>query len=163
MTKKDIFSLARKEILKLVPYSSARDDFTSDEKKMIMMDANENPFENGLNRYPDPMQLKLKQRIAELKQINTNQIYLGNGSDDIINQLIIAFCRPKIDSILTCPPTFGMYEVHANLNLIKCLKVPLNKNFELEEEAILSSIEKNTKIIFIPNPNNPTGNAFPNT
>ena len=163
MTKKDIFSLARKEILKLVPYSSARDDFTSDEKKMIMMDANENPFENGLNRYPDPMQLKLKQRIAELKQINTNQIYLGNGSDDIINQLIIAFCRPKIDSILTCPPTFGMYEVHANLNLIKCLKVPLNKNFELEEGAILSSIEKNTKIIFIPNPNNPTGNAFPNT
>ena len=162
MTKKDVFSLARKEILKLVPYSSARDDFSSDEKKMIMMDANENPFENGLNRYPDPMQLKLKQRIAELKQINTNQIYLGNGSDDIINQLIIAFCRPKVDSILTCPPTFGMYEVHGNLNLIKCLKVPLNKNFELEDEAVLSSIEKNTKIIFIPNPNNPTGNSFLN-
>ena len=160
MTKKDIFSLARKEILKLIPYKSARDDFSSDQKKMIMMDANENPFENELNRYPDPMQLKLKKRIAESKKVNLDQIYLGNGSDDIINQLIIAFCRPNIDSILICPPTFGMYEVHANLNLIKSLKVPLNMQFELEEDSILSSIQKNTKIIFIPNPNNPTGNSF---
>ena len=160
MTKKDIFSLARKEILKLVPYSSARDDFSSDGKKMIMMDANENPFENGLNGYPDPMQLKLKKRIAELKKVNLEQIYLGNGSDDIINQLIIAFCRPNADSILICPPTFGMYEVHANLNLIKSLKVPLDMKFELEVDGILSNIQENTKIIFIPNPNNPTGNSF---
>ena len=162
MTKKDIFSLARKEILKLIPYKSARDDFSSDQKKMIMMDANENPFENELNRYPDPMQLKLKRRIAESKKVNLDQIYLGNGSDDIINQLIIAFCEPNIDSILICPPTFGMYEVHANLNLIKSLKVPLNMQFELEEDSIFSSIQKNTKIIFIPNPNNPTGNSFSN-
>ena len=160
MTKKDIFSLARKEILKLTPYKSARDDFSSDQKKMIMMDANENPFENDLNRYPDPMQLKLKKRIAESKNVNVDEIYLGNGSDDIINQLIIAFCRPNIDSILICPPTFGMYEVHANLNLIKSLKVPLGLQFNLEEDSILSSIKKNTKIIFIPNPNNPTGNSF---
>ena len=162
MTKKDIFSLARKEILKLIPYKSARDDFSSDQKKMIMMDANENPFENELNRYPDPMQLKLKKRIAESKKVNLDQIYLGNGSDDIINQLIIAFCEPNIDNILICPPTFGMYEVHANLNLIKSLKVPLNMQFELEEDSIFSSIQKNTKIIFIPNPNNPTGNSFSN-
>ena len=160
MTKKDIFSLARKEILKLTPYKSARDDFSSDQKKMIMMDANENPFENDLNRYPDPMQLKLKKRIAESKNVNVDEIYLGNGSDDIINQLIIAFCRPNIDSILICPPTFGMYEVHANLNLIKSLKVPLSLEFNLKEDSILSSIQKNTKIIFIPNPNNPTGNSF---
>ena len=162
MTKKDIFSLARKEILKLIPYNSARDEFSSDQKKMIMMDANENPFENGLNRYPDPMQKKLKKRIAESKKISPNQIYLGNGSDDIINQLIIAFCKPNVDSIIICPPTFGMYEVHANLNLIKSLKVPLNINFELEEENILLAIQKNTKFIFIPNPNNPTGNSFSN-
>ena len=162
MTKKDIFSLARKEILKLIPYKSARDDFSSDQKKMIMMDANENPFENELNRYPDPMQLKLKKRIAESKKVNLDHIYLGNGSDDIINQLIIAFCRPNVDSILICPPTFGMYEVHANLNLIKSLKVPLNMQYELEENSIFSSIQKNTKIIFIPNPNNPTGNSFSN-
>jgi len=162
MTKKDIFSLARKEILKLIPYKSARDDFSSDQKKMIMMDANENPFENELNRYPDPMQLKLKKRIAESKKVNLDHIYLGNGSDDIINQLIIAFCRPNVDSILICPPTFGMYEVHANLNLIKSLKVPLNMLYELEEDSIFSSIQKNTKIIFVPNPNNPTGNSFSN-
>tara|TARA_Y100000768_G_scaffold117132_1_gene86517 strand:+ start:23 stop:1072 length:1050 start_codon:yes stop_codon:yes gene_type:complete len=162
MTKKDIFSLARKEILKLIPYKSARDDFSSDQKKMIMMDANENPFENELNRYPDPMQLKLKKRISESKKVNLGHIYLGNGSDDIINQLIIAFCRPNVDSILICPPTFGMYEVHANLNLIKSLKVPLNMLYELEEDSIFSSIQKNTKIIFIPNPNNPTGNSFSN-
>ena len=160
MTKKDIFSLARKEILKLIPYKSARDDFMNDQKKMIMMDANENPFENDLNRYPDPMQLKLKKRIAESKKVNLDEIYLGNGSDEIINQLIIAFCRPNIDSILICPPTFGMYEVHANLNLIKSLKVPLSLQFNLEEDSILSSIQNNTKIIFIPNPNNPTGNSF---
>ena len=160
MTKKDIFSLARKEILNLIPYKSARDDFSSDQKKMIMMDANENPFENDLNRYPDPMQNKLKKRIAESKKVNLDEIYLGNGSDDIINQLIIAFCRPNIDSILICPPTFGMYEVHANLNLIKSLKVPLSLEFNLKEDSILSSIQKNTKIIFIPNPNNPTGNSF---
>ena len=162
MTKKDIFSLARKEILKLIPYKSARDDFSSDQKKMIMMDANENPFDSKLNRYPDPMQLKLKKRISESKKVNLDHIYLGNGSDDIINQLIIAFCRPNVDSILICPPTFGMYEVHANLNLIKSLKVPLNMLYELEEDSIFSSIQKNTKIIFIPNPNNPTGNSFSN-
>ena len=124
------------------------------------MDANENPFENELNRYPDPMQLKLKKRIAESKKVNLEQIYLGNGSDDVINQLIVAFCRPNVDSILICPPTFGMYEVHANLNSIKSLKVPLNLKFELDEDSIFSSIKKNTKLIFIPNPNNPTGNSF---
>ena len=160
MTKKFIFSLARKEILKLIPYKSARDDFSSNQKKMIMMDANENPFENELNRYPDPMQLKLKKRIAESKKVNLEQIYLGNGSDDVINQLIVAFCRPNVDSILICPPTFGMYEVHANLNSVKSLKVPLNEKFELDEDSIFSSIKKNTKVIFIPNPNNPTGNSF---
>ena len=148
MTKKDIFSLARKEILKLIPYKSARDDFSSDQKKMIMMDANENPFENDLNRYPDPMQNKLKKRIAESKKVNLDEIYLGNGSDDIINQLIIAFCRPNIDSILICPPTFGMYEVHANLNLIKSLKVPLNVKFELDEDSIFSSSKKHKAYIY---------------
>ena len=150
MTKKYIFSLAREEILKLIPYKSARDDFSSNQKKMIMMDANENPFENELNRYPDPMQAKLKKRIAESKKVNLEQIYLGNGSDDVINQLIIAFCRPNVDSILICPPTFGMYEVHANLNSIKSLKVPLKEKFELDEDRIFSSIKKTQNLYLFP-------------
>ncbi len=127
---------------------------------MILLDANENPFDNGMNRYPDPMQVKLKKRLAETKGVQAEQIYLGNGSDEVLNQLMIAFGVPGKDKAIILPPTFGMYQVCADINSIATIEVPLTKDFQLDVKAILAAQNKQTKMIFIPSPNNPTGNCF---
>ena len=158
--KNRILQWARPEIVALKPYRSAREEFVGDGRKMILLDANENPFNNGVNRYPDPMQKKLKQRLAEAKQVKTEQIYLGNGSDEVLNQLMIAFATPGKDEAIILPPTFGMYQVCAAINGVKTIEVPLTKDFQLDVPAILAAQNKRTKMIFIPSPNNPTGNCF---
>ena len=159
-SKDQILAWARPEIVALKPYASARSEFKLGEKQMILLDANENPFDNGMNRYPDPMQLKLKKRLAEAKHLAIDQIFLGNGSDDVLNQLMIAFCAPGKDKAVLLPPTFGMYQVSANINGVETIEVPLTDDFHLDIKAISEVQSKATKIIFIANPNNPTGNCF---
>jgi len=158
--KFEINNLIRPNILKMNSYSSARDEFKDIQKKMVFLDANENPFENGINRYPDPQQNELKNVISKIKSINTNKILIGNGSDEVLDLVFRVFCEPNKDNIITLPPTYGMYGVLANLNAIENREVPLTKSFELDVDAILNQIDNNTKIIFICSPNNPTGNSF---
>ena len=155
-----ILAWARPEIVALKPYASARSEFKLGDKEMILLDANENPFNNGMNRYPDPLQLKLKKRLAEAKHLAIEQIFLGNGSDDVLNQLMIAFCTPGKDKAVLLPPTFGMYQVCASINGIETIEVPLTADFRLDIAAINTVQSNATKIIFIPSPNNPTGNCF---
>ena len=155
-----ILAWARPEIIALKPYASARSEFKLGDKEMILLDANENPFNNGMNRYPDPLQLKLKKRLAEAKHLAIEQIFLGNGSDDVLNQLMIAFCTPGKDKAVLLPPTFGMYQVCASINGIETLEVPLTADFRLDIAGINAVQSSATKIIFIPSPNNPTGNCF---
>ncbi len=158
--KEQILAWARPEIVALKPYASARSEFKLGDREMILLDANENPFNNGINRYPDPMQLKLKKRLAEAKHLAVEQIFLGNGSDDVLNQLMIAFCTPGKDKAVLLPPTFGMYQVCASINGIETLEVPLTADFRLDIAGINAVQSSSTKIIFIPSPNNPTGNCF---
>jgi histidinol-phosphate aminotransferase len=143
------------------PYSSARDEFEDfDTADMIFLDANENPFQNGVNRYPDPQQSSVKVVLAKQKNVNPNQILLGNGSDEVLDLIFRAFCEPKIDNIISLPPTYGMYGVLANLNNIENREVLLSKKFQPQIEQILKAVDQNTKIIFLCSPNNPTGNSF---
>ena len=158
--KEQILAWARPEIVALKPYASARSEFKLGDREMILLDANENPFNNGMNRYPDPMQLKLKKRLAEAKHLAVEQIFLGNGSDDVLNQLMIAFCTPGKDKAILLPPTFGMFQVCASINGIETLEVPLTADFRLDIAGINAVQSSATKIIFIPSPNNPTGNCF---
>jgi histidinol-phosphate aminotransferase len=162
---KTIETLLRDNIKKLVPYSSARDEFKGEGK--VFLDANENSFgdpfidsNTSYNRYPDPHQKKLKTKIAAIKNINTQNIFLGNGSDEAIDILFRAFCNPAIDNVIIVPPTYGMYEVSANINDVAIKKVLLNTEFQLDVPAILSSIDDRTKLIFLCSPNNPTGNSL---
>lgn len=150
--------LLRKNIKQLVPYQSARDEYTGE--SCLLLDANESPFDTGVNRYPDPLQRELKDLIAEQKGVNSNQIFLGNGSDETLDLLIRAFCQPEKDEIIILPPTYGMYKVLAQLNDIKCKEVPLDTEYDLDVQAIFNSVSENTKIIFICSPNNPTGNSL---
>jgi len=143
------------------PYSSARDEFEDfDTADMIFLDANENPFENGVNRYPDPQQSNVKKVLAKLKKIQTNQILLGNGSDEVLDLIFRAFCEPKVDNVITLPPTYGMYGVLANINAVVNREVLLSEEFQPQVEKILEAVDENTKIIFLCSPNNPTGNSF---
>lgn len=160
--KIEINNLLRKNIKDLIPYSSARNEYKS--KDGVFLDANENSYGNkktaGLNRYPDPLQLKLKEKLSEIKAISIDQIFIGNGSDEAIDILFRAFCKPGKDNIIICPPTYGMYEVLANINNVKISKIPLTANeFQLDLKNILKATNKNTKLIFICCPNNPTGNG----
>jgi len=155
----NIQDLIRPDLLNIKAYSSARDEFSSDDA-MIFLDANENPFDTNLNRYPDPYQSKLKSRIAELKQVDKNQIVLGNGSDEIIDLLVRLFCTPYRDSILIFPPTYGMYKVVADVNAVKVKKVYLDSNFQLDADKALAEITEHTKLIFVCTPNNPSGNTI---
>ncbi len=155
----DIASLIRPELLDIKAYSSARDEFSTEEE-MIFLDANENPFNTKLNRYPDPYQSKLKSRISELKNVDSKNIVLGNGSDEIIDLLIRLFCVPYTDKIMTFPPTYGMYKVTADLNAIGIQEVLLDENFQLKVDEILERITKETKLIFFCSPNNPSGNTL---
>ncbi len=157
----DINNLVRKNVKEMKPYSSARDEFEDfDTADMIFLDANENPFENGVNRYPDPQQMNVKKALSNLKNIPTSQILLGNGSDEVLDLLFRAFCEPNKDNVITLPPTYGMYGVLANLNSVENREVLLSDDFQPQVEKILSTIDENTKIIFLCSPNNPTANSF---
>lgn len=151
-----IINLIRKNILALTPYSSARDEYKSNQG--IFLDANENPFGN-LNRYPDPYQWRLKQILSSQKKVGIENILIGNGSDEIIDLVQRIFCEPNEDSIIICPPTYGMYEVYANINNVKIISIPLTEDFQLNTEAILAT---KAKILYLCSPNNPTGNSLKN-
>ncbi len=157
----NIQNLIRENIKKMKPYSSARDEFKDFTQEMIFLDANENPNENGVNRYPDPQQIRVKSALSQIKKIAPNQILLGNGSDEVLDLIFRAFCEPNKDNVITLPPTYGMYSVLANLNAIENREVLLTKDFEPNVENILKNVDSNTKIIFLCSPNNPTGNSFP--
>ncbi|VXC20027.1 histidinol-phosphate transaminase [Maribacter litoralis] len=152
--------ITRENVKGLSPYSSARDEYVSDGSTMVFLDANENPFENGVNRYPDPQQRGLKAILAEQKGIKEENILLGNGSDEVLDLLFRAFCEPKQDNIITLPPTYGMYKVLSGINLVENREVLLNDDFQPNVEGILNTIDSNTKLLFICSPNNPTGNSF---
>ncbi|MEM1136856.1 MAG: histidinol-phosphate transaminase [Bacteroidota bacterium] len=160
----NITSLVRPHILSLKPYTSARDEYSG--KNGTFLDANENPFGsvNGeaFNRYPDPLQKAVKQKLAAIKKVNPAQIFLGNGSDEAIDLLFRAFCEPQKDKVLTLPPTYGMYQVSAAINQVEVVEVPLTASFQLDTNAIFSFLEreKAVKVIFICSPNNPTGNQL---
>ena len=156
----DINNITRENVKGLKPYSSARDEYISDGSKMVFLDANENPFENGVNRYPDPQQRSLKAVLAEQKGIGSEHILLGNGSDEVLDLLFRAFCEPKEDNIITLPPTYGMYKVLSGINAIENRTVLLTNDFQPNVSEILNAVDSNTKIIFICSPNNPTGNSF---
>ena len=155
-------ALVRTNIRTLKPYSSARDEFKGEAS--IFLDANENslgsPLVKWYNRYPDPLQLKVKEKIAFIKKISVDQIFLGNGSDEAIDLLYRCFCEPGIDEVVIFPPTYGMYEVSANINNVKLNRVPLTEQFQLDLEALEQAIKPSTKIIWICSPNNPTGNSI---
>jgi len=156
----DIKNLVRKNILNLKPYSSARDEFKGENG--IFLDANENPF-GELNRYPDPYQRKIKKKLSELNQIPTENIFLGNGSDEVIDLAFRIFCEPKKDKVLTFLPTYGMYEVSANINEVELINLDLNEDFQIKLETLKPYLnDENLKIIFICSPNNPTGNSIQN-
>jgi len=161
--------LIRENVKKLVPYSSARDEFKGEAK--IFLDANENSLgsvltnclpagQAGYNRYPDPHQTKLKEKLSGVKGIPAPNIFLGNGSDECIDILQRAFCEPRIDNIIICPPTYGMYEVCANINNVNVKKIKLGQDFQLNVEGIDHAIDDHTKMIFLCSPNNPTGNSL---
>jgi len=158
----NIDNLARENIKKMTAYSSARHEFTGTAN--IFLDANENSFGSPLpenyNRYPDPLQLKLKEKISSIKGVPAHNIFLGNGSDEAIDLLFRIFCEPGKDNILIFPPTYGMYEVCAEMNDIKVKKVSLTESFQLNLEATEAAIVANTKMIFVCSPNNPTGNSI---
>ena len=158
----NIDNILRKNIKNLTPYSSARDEYQGEAS--VFLDANENafgsPLEKNYNRYPDPLQFEVKKRLSEIKGVPPRNIFLGNGSDEAIDILFRAFCNPGVDNVILVPPTYGMYEVSANINDIKIKKVPLTEDFQLNIEGIAEAIDNNTKLIFICSPNNPTGNSM---
>ena len=153
-------SLIRPNVAGMKPYSSARDEFKDFDQEMVFLDANENPFENGVNRYPDPKQRDLKTLIAEQKNIETAQILAGNGSDEVLDLLFRAFCNPGIDNVISLPPTYGMYGVLSATNDIENREALLNENFQPNVDAIFKKVDERTKMIFICSPNNPTGNLI---
>lgn len=152
-----IESLLRKNIKQLKPYSSARDEYKG-RKASVFVDANENPYGTLLNRYPDPLQEELKRTIAGVKQVKAECIFLGNGSDEAIDLSYRVFCEPRVDNVVAIDPTYGMYEVCANINDVEYRKVPLDDHFQMTAEKLLAACDSHTKLIFICTPNNPTGN-----
>lgn len=155
-------NVLRNNVKKLIPYSSARSEFEGDAQ--IFLDANENSlgssFNNNFHRYPDPLQKKLKEKISSIKNISAENIFVGNGSDEAIDLLIRAFCNPSKDNILIFPPTYGMYEVSAEINDVAINKVLLKGDFQIDFDKAKAAINANTKIIFVCSPNNPTGNLI---
>ena len=156
----DLQKLVRSHIADLQPYSSAREEFYADDGDVVYLDANENPFDNGVNRYPDPQQRKLKEVIARGRGVAANQLLLGNGSDEVLDLIFRAFCTPNKDNVIVMPPTYGMYKVLANINCVSLDEVPLNNDFQLVTKYILNQISSRTKAIFLCSPNNPSGNSF---
>ncbi|WP_299534208.1 histidinol-phosphate transaminase [Ulvibacterium sp.] len=158
--KFNIHELVRESVRELRPYSSARDEYVSDGSEMVFLDANENPFNNGVNRYPDPQQRNLKALLAEQRGVATENLLLGNGSDEVLDLIFRAFCEPKTDNIITLPPTYGMYKVLAEVNDIENREVFLTPDFEPDVDRTLKNTDQNTKLLFLCSPNNPTGNRF---
>jgi histidinol-phosphate aminotransferase len=159
-TNFDIQSIIRPAIKALKPYSSARDEFQGVPADMVFLDANENPYDNGVNRYPDPQQGKLKAILSDIKNIPAKNILLGNGSDEVLDLIFRAFCEPNQDNVIILPPTYGMYEVLANLNAIKLIRINLDDTFQPQVDDILNAANDNSKILFLCSPNNPTANSF---
>ncbi len=155
-----IENYTRKNVQSMESYSSARDEFKDFKKEAVYLDANENPFSNGFNRYPDTQQKELKEVLSALKGVKTNQILLGNGSDEVLDLLFRAFCEPNVDNVITLPPTYGMYSVLANLNAVENKEVVLSTDFQPKVDEILKAVNDKTKMIFLCSPNNPTGNSF---
>lgn len=155
--------LIRPAVKAMKSYSSARDEFESQDKDLVFLDANENPFPNGLNRYPDPQQMQLKNKLASLKGLRPSQILCGNGSDEVLDLIFRAFCEPNEDGIITLTPTYGMYAVLANLNGIQQQCVSLTADFQIDVPAVLNAIRPNSKLLFICSPNNPSGNVMSRT
>jgi len=162
MAEFNLDTILRNNVKKLIPYSSARSEFEGDAQ--VFLDANENSLGSTLNRnyhrYPDPLQKQLKQKLSLIKKVPAENIFVGNGSDEAIDLLIRAFCNPGVDNILIFPPTYGMYEVSAEINDVAINKVLLTKDYQLDVDTIKDGIDKNTKIIFVCSPNNPTGNLL---
>lgn len=150
--------LLRKNIQALKPYSSARDEYSGE--AMVFLDANENPYNQPYNRYPDPLQKAVKEKISEIKNIAAEQIFLGNGSDEPIDLLIRAFCEPGEDNVVTINPTYGMYQVSADILGVEIRKVSLTEKFDLDTQKVLEQTDERTKLIFLCSPNNPTGNSL---
>jgi histidinol-phosphate aminotransferase len=155
-----IQDLIRDNIKALKPYSSARDEYKDASSNMVFLDANENPFDNGVNRYPDPQQSNLKNVLAQQKGISKDNILLGNGSDEVLDLILRVFCEPNKDKIITLPPTYGMYEVLANVNAVDVIKIKLSESFQPNVDDILNLADQYSKILFLCSPNNPSGNSF---
>ena len=154
----DINNLIRKNIREMKAYSSARDEFTDIAE--VYLDANENPYDNGLNRYPDPYQIELKNRIEVIKSIPSNKILLGNGSDEVLDLIFRAFCEPGKDNVICTPPTYGMYKVLADVNNIEVRNAGLREDFSINSKHVLGQVDHSTKLIFLCSPNNPSGNLL---
>jgi histidinol-phosphate aminotransferase len=154
----DINQLLRENIRGLQPYSSARNEYSG--SNAVFLDANENPYNAPYNRYPDPLQLKVKNKIAEIKGIQVDSMFLGNGSDEAIDLLIRAFCQPGTDNIISIDPTYGMYKVCADINEVKFNRVMLTDDFQLDVSAMVKKMDQHTKLLFLCSPNNPTSNSF---
>ena len=158
----DLKSIVRPNILALKPYSSARNEYSGKEAHTFL-DANESPYNNPYNRYPDPLQRDLKQKISLIKKIDPTQIFVGNGSDEAIDLVFRIFCVPGQDNVVSVTPSYGMYEVSANINDVECRLVRLNDNLDISANEILNACDKHTKAIFLCSPNNPTGNLLDQT
>ena len=156
---KDINSLVRICIAALTPYSTARDEYKGD--LGVFLDANESPYENGYNRYPDPHQKVLKAQIAAIKGVKAENIFIGNGSDEAIDLVFRVFCEPRVDNVVAIAPSYGMYKVAAAINDVEIREVQLGEEYSLPVDEVLAATDENTKVVFLCSPNNPTGNSFP--
>lgn len=154
----NVMRLVRENIRTLSPYSTARDEYKGDIG--VFLDANENPYNNGYNRYPDPRQSTLKELLSQIKSIAPQKMFIGNGSDEAIDLCFRIFCEPRIDNVVTIAPTYGMYRVAAAINDVEVCEVQLGDDFSLPTAALLSACDQNTKLMFVCSPNNPTGNSF---
>ena len=156
-----IDALVRDNVKNMSSYSSARDEYKNEcDENLIYLDANESPFDNGINRYPDNKHNDLKTVVSKIKNVNVNQVVFGNGTDEILDLIVRVFCNPNQDQIITLPPTYGMYDVIAKTNSVENIEIPLKSDFSIDTDKILSLKESNTKILFLCSPNNPTGNSF---
>ena len=156
-----IDTLVRDNIKKMFSYSSARDDYKNGyDENLIYLDANESPFENGINRYPNNKHNDLKTVVSKIKNIEKDQVVFGNGTDEILDLIVRVFCNPNEDKIITLPPTYGMYDVIAKTNSVENIEIPLKNNFSIDKNKILSLSSVKTKVLFLCSPNNPTGNSF---
>ena len=157
----NIDALVRNNVKMMSTYSSARDDYNGGaNKNLIYLDANESPFKNEINRYPDNKHTEIKKLVSDIKNVNINQVVFGNGTDEILDLIVRVFCNPNKDKIITLPPTYGMYDVIAKTNGVENIEIPLKSDFSIDKNEILKLSSSSIKILFLCSPNNPTGNSF---